>query len=485
MYLSRLLYENEYICPTSVAQTPIAHITSDPRDIRADTLFVLTKGVRYPTETLLPLILAKAPALLVAEEAPLGYRSNIPLLLVANARRALSMALFRFCELERFTIPIIGVTGTNGKTTTASMLVHILSRCGHRVGAILTGGIFVAGTRISDPFYSMTTPDPAQLYPTLKRMKEAGCAYIVMEVSSHALALEKLTPLRFAIGIFTNISADHLDFHGDMEAYYQAKARLFSMCEQAIINADDTYAARLQCETACLTTTVGVLQSADVMAQAVEDHGLEGFSYLYKAKTFSFLLRQNIPGLYNVYNSLCALTAAIALGIAPCEARRHAASAGAPEGRMESVHASPHVYIDYAHTPEALKCALKTVNKGKKQGQKTILVFGCGGDRDKGKRAVMAQYAQEYADTVIVTTDNCRTESPISIVKDTVRGFTDRQAYTVIMDRAQAIRHAVTQANPDDIVLIAGKGHERYTQDAQGYHPFDERKIVSDVLDRS
>ena len=484
MKLCELLKDHEYRCSQDVRDVEISYITSDPRDVRADTLFVLTKGVTYPTEKLLPLVLARQPALIVAEEIPSGYSADIPLLLTPSARRTLSVALFRRYVGNDLSVPIIGITGTNGKTTTASMLTHILSQSGYRVGAILTGGIFIGDTRLSDTFYSMTTPDPALLYPTLRTMKDAACDYIVMEVSSHALALEKVAPLHFDIGIFTNLSTDHLDFHKSMEDYYQAKARLFSMCSRGIVNADDPYASRLVTQAPCPITTVGVLQEADVMAHTVEDYGLDGFSYLYKTKDFSFLTRQISPGIYNVYNSLCALTAAIALGVRPCDAKRHMAYFSPPEGRMESIHMSPRVYIDYAHTPEALQSALKTINKGKKEGQKTILVFGCGGDRDKSKRAVMARYAQMYADTVILTTDNSRTESPVSIVKDIIKGFTDRHRYTVIMDRAEAIRHALRIASAEDIVLIAGKGHERYTLDANGYHTFDERKIVFDVLNQ-
>ncbi len=485
MKLHQLLKENEYTCTLPVENTEILHITSNAHDIRQGTLFILTQGVTYPTEKLIPLILAKRPLLIAAEAFPKDIQTDIPVLQVKSARRTLAFALFRKNIPEGWHIPIIGITGTNGKTTTASMVTHILTQSGYRVGAVLTGGIFAGEKRISDTYYSMTTPDPDVLYSALRTMKDEGCDYIVMEVSSHALALEKLAPLTFDIGIFLNLGSDHMDFHKTPEAYFAAKARLFLQSKQAIINVDDMYGARLAAAATCPVTTVGVLCEASVMAHAVEDHGLEGFSYLFKAKDFSFLLKQNLPGIYNVYNSLCALMCTVMLGILPCCAKRHMTSFLPPEGRMEYVAGHPLVYIDYAHTPEALKSALKTINTSKKQGQKLILVFGCGGDRDKEKRSVMAEYAQKYADTVIVTTDNNRTESPISIIKDTLPGFTDRHRYTVIMDRAEAIRHAIETARPHDIVLIAGKGHERYTLDAQGYHPFDERQIILASLNQN
>lgn len=484
MKLCDLLKETEYACADPVAQTPIAHITSDVHDIREDTLFVLVPGVRHDTTRLLPLVVAKRPQLIVLEHLPDPPIEGIPTLLVACARTALSLALFRFYDLAHDLPPLIGITGTNGKTTTATMLSHILTGEGMRVGRILTGGIYVGDEPLTEPFYSMTTPDPCLLYPALHTMRKRGCDAIVMEVSSHALALKKVAPLHFTLGLFTNLSEEHMDFHGSMEDYFLTKRALFSSCTLGIVNADDPYGRRLLEHPPCPMRSVGAVYDADVQARAIEDRGLDGCSYLYRTDALSFVTQLKAVGIHNVYNSALALCAAITLGIKPCRARAQLSTFSSAEGRMEQVAEHPRIYIDYAHTPLALKAALKTANISKNIGQKLILVFGCGGERDRGKRPRMAELAEKMADITYVTADNPRGEPSGQILEDILRGFTKKERYHVISDRRRAIETAILAASPDDIVLIVGKGHERYTVDRHGQHPFDERKIIKDVLNQ-
>lgn len=485
MKLCEVLYKDEYFCTDDIASFNVGHITSDVHDIREDTLFFLVRGVSYDTSRLLPAILSKKPKAIVAEAWPDVSTGGIPIAIVASARRALSFALYRLYLPEGLRIPIVGITGTNGKTTTATMLAHILTCEGKRVGRILTGGIYVGDEPLTDAYYSMTTPDPAVLYKALATMNEQECDVIVMEVSSHALSLGKVASLSFAIGIFTNLSAEHLDFHKDMEDYFACKASLFSQCALGIVNIDDPYARRIQKTAACPMISVGALYDADVMARSVEDLGLDGCRYLYRTQTLSFIARLQTVGVHNVYNSMLALCAAIKLSVPPYRAKAHISSLCGICGRMEKIASNPTVYIDYAHTPEALRSALNAVNSCKKQGQKVLLVFGCGGDRDREKRPKMARVAEEGADVVFVTSDNTRTEASTQILTDILSGFSSRESCRVISDRRNAIETAVREARPCDIVIIAGKGHERYTLDRHGYHPFDERKIALDVLNET
>ena len=484
MKLGEILHRDEYFCTEDIDALFIGHITSDANDIREDTLFFLTKGVSYDTSRLLPLILSKKPKVIVTEQWPDISTGDAAVALVPSARRALAFGLYRRFLPDGLSVPLIGITGTNGKTTTATMLSHILSCEGKRVGRIMTGGIYIENEPLTDAYYSMTTPDPSVLYKTLATMKERACDAIVMEVSSHALALEKVAPLSFAIGIFTNLSEEHLDFHKSMEDYFRCKASLFSQCALGIVNADDPYARRLQGEAPCPMISVGALYDATVTARCVEDLGLDGCRYLYRTDKLSFIARLQTVGVHNVYNSMLALCASISLSVPPCRAKMHIGTLRGICGRMERIAEAPTVYIDYAHTPEALRSTLKTVNSCKKQGQKLILVFGCGGDRDREKRPKMARVAEEGADLIFITSDNPRTEAATQILTDILGGFSTREKCHVISDRRQAIESALAAARPCDTVLIAGKGHERYTVDRHGYHPFDERKIVHDVLNK-
>ncbi len=484
MKFSDILYDGEYFSKSKgIDRLTVKHITSDARDIQPGTVFFFLHGVSYDTTKLLPLIRAKAPAVIVSEE-PLPENFDVcPQVTVPSARRALAFALSRMCGIDYNRMRFIGITGTNGKTTTATMLSAILETGGAPVGRIMTGRISVGKEELAPPFYSMTTPDPSTLYPAIRKMQDVGCRYVVMEVSSHALALEKVAPIPFSVAIFTNLSEEHLDFHGDMDSYFEAKKKLFFQSAEAVINTDDAYGDKLAREIVCPVTTVGAVSMADVTARSIDDGGIDGLSFLYHTDGLSFIQRLKISGIHNIYNAMLALTAALRLGISPKTAREAVASLGTVCGRMEKIAEKPTVYIDYAHTPEALKVALKLLNRSKKEGQKIILVFGCGGERDRGKRPHMAAIAETYADSVIVTSDNNRKEDPCDILRDILTGFTDRKKYKVISDREKAIRYAVDTMENGDILLVAGKGHETYTVDKDGYRPFDERKIISEALE--
>jgi UDP-N-acetylmuramoyl-L-alanyl-D-glutamate--2,6-diaminopimelate ligase len=327
----------------------------------------------------------------------------------------------------------------------------------------------------------MTTPDPPLLYNSIKQMVEYGCEYIVMEVSSHALALSKLEPLKFDVAIFTNISPEHLDFHGDMNSYFAAKYSLLKKSKCVIINIDDEYGRKAQNEYEGKKITVGVLWRADVWASNVDDHGFDGISYTYHGDGFSFKMRMPIPGKYNVYNSMLAAAACIELGCKPCEVKEKLATFSGVEGRYEIINDKIMVIIDYAHTYFAFESFLASLSANK-NGRRLTVVFGCGGNRDKAKRPLMAKVAEKYADRIILTADNSRKESTKDIISDIIRGF-EKGSYEIKEDRTDAIRTAILESKDGEIVALIGKGPEKYNIDSLGYHYFSEKDIIFSALD--
>lgn len=481
MKISDLL-PDAVISSEAEALTPF-HLTARMEDITPKTLFFLTEGTEYDKRKLLPFIFAKKPLAIVISTKIEAQDTQIPLIYVENVRKAYAMAFYRFCELQKTKMKFIAVTGTNGKTTTATLLTEILKQSGYKIGVIGTGKIVCGDKTLSSRYYSMTTPDPEILYPMLKKMDAYGCDIVVMEASSHALSLEKLAPLFFEFAIFTNLSAEHLDFHKDMENYFRAKSRLFSQTKCAIINNDDPYGRRLADLCTCEKRLVGALFPCETMAKNVETHGLRGCSYMYSSNSSKFFIHLSIPGIYHIYNSMLAINAAISLGIKPCDAKKYIESIKEIPGRLNCIAESDiSVYVDYAHTPKALASALKESQITKSNGHKLWLIFGCGGERDREKRPKMAKIAEIGADSVILTLDNCRNESPMQILKDTIVGFQNRKKVRVISNRAKAIRTAILSMKRGDTLIIAGKGHEAYSIDKSGYHPFDERKIILSAL---
>ena len=302
-----------------------------------------------------------------------------------------------------------------------------------------------------------------------------------METSSHALELDKLSPIPFDIGIFTGLSHEHIEFHGSMENYFLAKEKLINSAKSVIINFDDSFGKRLYEKYKEKATGVGVVWRSDVSATEVENFGLLGIGYIYRGKNFLTKVKLPLPGLYNIYNSMLAFECAYQMNISPKRIKAALEGIESIEGRCECIHGDITAIIDYAHTPEALENILKTAIYNKKLGQKITLVFGCGGNRDYEKRPVMAKVAEKYADKIIVTNDNPRDEDEEKIISDIVRGF-EKSKYGVITDRALAIRYAIKEASSGDIVIIAGKGHEKYIIDKDGYHDFDEKSIVENAL---
>ena len=497
MKLSELLYEGEYRSHYSPEAIEITRIVSDTRALEPRCLFVCLKGTRFDTHTLMERIdEAGAAAILAEQDALIPESLRVPVFLVKSTRRALALAFSRFYGCPEKQLTMIGITGTNGKTSTATILASLLTSAGYPTGLIGTAECVYNGKVYTLPqekdgdtrLRTMTTPDPDVLYPILRRMADEGVTHVVMEVSSHSLALEKVAPIHYRVGIFTNISPEHMDFHGSMDRYLEAKASLFCQCDVGICNADNEYAAALIARSTCRIRTAGVAFAADVRATDIRLLGTKGIAYCYTTPGMRLRVRTSLPGSFSVYNSLLALTAAIELSVPPLTATEALVRPIAIPGRLERVELGKDygfsVFIDYAHTEAALRSLLTTVRSFCTEGERIVLLFGCGGDRDKSKRAPMGRAAEELADRVIVTSDNSRTEDPQAIIDDILSGMRDKSRVTVIKSRRRAITRAILEAEPGDILLLCGKGHETYEIGPLGVRHFDEREIVADALEK-
>lgn len=481
MKFSELIHDGEYTSISEVKDIEITRVSYRADDLQKGDLFILIKSINNTNERIIEYILSKSPSAIVSE---VDISTDIPIIKVENARLTLSFIYSRLHKINYGKMKFIGITGTNGKTTTASMIKSILMHAGAKVGFIGTGKIEINGKRISERHYSMTTPDPDRLYSAIKEMEEAGCEAVVMEVSSHALALGKVAPIPYFCSAFTNLSPEHMDFHKNMADYYGAKLKLFYQSENGVFNADDEYSSKAMrelCQT-CKTHSVGIIWDAESMARDVNLKGLKGASYIFREPNLIFKIYLNMPGTYNIYNSLIAIKCALIYGVSPRDIREAIPELDGVEGRFEIIEDDITVIIDYAHTAKAFENLLKTINSFKNQGQNIISVFGCGGERDVKKRPQIAKIAERYSSFSIVTTDNSRGECEGDIIADILSGFERTDTRRVITSRTMAITNAILSAKDGDIVAVIGKGHEKYNIDKNGYHDFDERKIIEAAL---
>jgi len=485
MNLSDILANLDY---TPDAKTPldceIERISVKVDEIEDGDLFILIESINFDIKNILDYINTKRPLAMIAEDTICEYNFDFPVIRVKNSRLAMAYVFSSFFKIDYSKLKIIAVTGTNGKTSTAYMLREILLYDGKKVGFMGTGRIEINRDRLSDDFYSMTTPDPKLLYSALKRMQDENCEYIVMEASSHALFFDKLAPILFEAAIFTNLSAEHLDFHNDVEAYYESKAKLFKMTKRAIINIDDNFGKRIYADFVGEKHCIGIIWHADALARDITNLGFSGIEYIYRENIRSIRLRLKLVGAYNIYNSLLAMKTAIALGVRPCIARDALESIVRIDGRFEVIDSDVKVLIDYAHTPYALECFLRAVNSIKLPTQKLTLVFGCGGERDKSKRPIMGAIAEKNADRIIISSDNARNENRADIISDILSGMKLPYKHRVISSRKKAIEAAIMEADDGDIVAVVGKGHEKYNIDKKGVHPFSESEIIEKALKR-
>jgi UDP-N-acetylmuramoyl-L-alanyl-D-glutamate--2,6-diaminopimelate ligase len=482
MKLSALLQDIPLSGPPPVVDPDIGSLAYDSRRVEPGSLFFAlpgekTDGARY-------LQMAADHGAVAAIGAANAGGSPLPYMEVESPRAALARASARFAGFPSKRLKIIGITGTNGKTTTTFLAKHLLDNAGKLCGLV---GTIHYSLGIEETPASHTTPESLELQNLLGAMVARGCKACAMEVSSHALVQHRADCIDFDVAVFTNLTQDHLDYHKTMEAYFEAKAILFDKLKEstaqpprAVINADDRFGHRMidRCARAGIKTiTYGLGATADFQARNIRIEAAET-RFTLVAKRREYLVRLPLIGLFNVYNALAALAAVSALGVELRAAVASLATSPQVPGRLQRVPAkrSFQVFVDYAHTPDALENVLRTVKE--LMPERLITVFGCGGDRDKAKRPLMAAAAEKYSDILLVTSDNPRTEDPALILRDIEKGFSKglKQAggYEIIEDRATAILRAIELAGPGDIVVIAGKGHENYQEVHGKRHPFDD-----------
>ncbi|GGM20573.1 UDP-N-acetylmuramoyl-L-alanyl-D-glutamate--2,6-diaminopimelate ligase [Paraliobacillus quinghaiensis] len=459
-------------------------LTIDSRQVKSGDLFICIEGYTVDGHDFVKQAEANGACAIVAQKAL--NETNIPVIYVRDTVRILALLANSYYDMPTNDLQLIGVTGTNGKTSVTNLLDDIF-----KLDKRVTGSIGTIQMKIADTIHevSNTTPEASFLQKSFRNMVDQGVKTAIMEVSSHALEIGRVNGCDFNIAIFTNLSQDHLDYHGDMPSYFQAKSRLFRQLgnrydpdnpKYAVINLDDAYSENFIHATTQPVVTYGIEQKADVSASQIK---LEANGTTFILETFygNITIKSKLIGKFSIYNMLAAATASLLAGV-PLETVKEALeNTTGVRGRFEPVLAGQPfgVIVDYAHTPDSLENVLQTM-QGFVKG-KIYVVVGCGGDRDRTKRPLMAQIASKYADYAFYTSDNPRSEDPDSIIADMVTGL-EATNYEVIIDREKAIKKSITSASENDMILIAGKGHETYQIIGTEIVDFDDRAVATEAI---
>jgi UDP-N-acetylmuramoyl-L-alanyl-D-glutamate--2,6-diaminopimelate ligase len=482
MKLRQLLTDCRIRASSGDLDTEILGLAYDSRDVARGSLFIAIRGTRADGNQYVPQAVLKGAAAVVSAAARIEGLA-MPWIQVDDDRGALAVIAGNFYDHPTKKLHLVGVTGTNGKTTTTYLVESILRAAGRETAVLGTiehrgPGFEFAAER--------TTPEAPDLEKMFRQVVDAGWTDAVMEVSSHAIAMKRVSGLQFEIGVFTNLSRDHLDFHGDMESYFQTKKKLFSGLNGVaprlmVLNADDSRYEELRSIDPARVISYGMQATAEI--RPVRYHfGWDGTEATYKLPAGEIQIRTSLMGKPNLYNIGAALGTAVALGISPQAMAGGISGLANVPGRFEPVISGQpfRVIVDYAHTDDALE---KVLNSAREiTSGKLIVVFGCGGDRDRSKRPAMGEVAARGSDYVVVTSDNPRTEDPMAIISEIEEGLRGA-SYTVIPDRRDAIRAALVEAKANDTVVIAGKGHETYQTIGTTSFPFDDRVVARELLD--
>lgn len=467
------------------SRCPIQQVVADSRHVVPGALFVAVRGHLRDGHEFLGDVLDRGATALLVEALPPALRSRVEregqtVVQVANSRQALAAMAAAYYRHPSRQLSLIGVTGTNGKTTTTYVVEAILQAAGMSIGVIGTVENRYAGERLEA---TQTTPGALEIQSILRQMQDRGVDATVMEVTSHALDQDRVTGCEFAVCVFTNLSRDHYDYHGSEAAYFAAKARLFTELPGRwhVLNLDDPYGRKLLEASQSRVLTYGIDQEATLTPRDV-GHGLDGIHFTLPTTKGTLEVRSSLVGRHNVYNLLASIAVGLALDVDAEAILRGIEQLTQVPGRLERVDAGQdfYVFVDYAHTPDALEQVLRTV-RAETPGR-LITVFGCGGDRDPGKRPLMGRSAVAMSDYAVITSDNPRTEAPEAIVADIVAGIEPSHPYVTMVDREQAIAHAIAEAQPKDTVVIAGKGHETYQIIGQTRRHFDDREVAREAL---
>ena len=484
MLLSRLIEVLHDKRQTSSQDPDISSIAYDSRRVMPGALFVCIQGERFNGHGFVGDALSRGASAILAER--MSGSVNVPVILVPDTRQALPILANHFFDYPSRRLKLIGVTGTKGKTTTTYLIEAALESAGLTAGVIGTLGARIRGEEVP---LERTTPESVDLQELLARMVSEGVDAAAMEVSSHALAKRRTEGCEYDVSVFTNLTRDHLDFHKTLEDYLETKMMLFSEYPKAskkrfagIINADDPAGEKVCRVVSGDVFTYGIREAADIRASNI-NAGSNGVSFDVSGAAGEGHVDLKIGGVFNVYNSLAAIGSAWALGLSLDQVKAGLESVTSVAGRFESVDCGQDfgVIVDYAHTPDSLENILRAARE--LTSGRLIVVFGCGGDRDKGKRPQMGGIASELADISVITSDNPRSEDPQTIIDEIVAGSNGGRAQvSQIVDRREAIRHALEAAQPGDLVVIAGKGHETYQIFADRTIHFDDREVVRELL---
>ncbi len=478
MNLRTILENTEYKLVRGSLDTEIGNICIDSRKVQKGDVFFALTGLGNDGHNYINKAIEMGASVIVAERE--CETNGKALILCENSRSLLAYASANFFGHPADKMKLIGVTGTNGKTTVTHIIKQILDLKGAKTGLIGTNHCLIGDKELPS---TGTTPEAMELHEIFKKMADEGCEYVIMETSSHALDLDRCLGLKFEVGVFTNLTQDHLNYHKDMESYANAKAKLFAMSKISVINGDDSY-SKIMKKNAKKVLSYGITKSPDMLGENIE-YSERGVSFDWKFGASKVRMRMAIPGKFSVYNALAGIGAAAALGLTDDDIVKGLLLVRTVKGRAEVVPVNEDytVMIDYAHTPDGIENILDAV-KGFVRG-KIIIVFGCGGDRDRDKRPKMGAAAVKKADFCVITSDNPRTENPEAIIEDILPGVSGFEGkYKAITDRTEAIRYALSIAKDGDVVLLAGKGHETY-QDIGGEKiHYDEREIVKEILNK-
>lgn len=473
MKLGELLRNISILETNADLEQEIAGVSYDSRHTKPGDLFIALEGYETDGHKFIPMAREKGAACVLCQKLP---QDGGPYVRTGDSRGALAQAGRNWFGDPAGEMTVVGVTGTNGKTTATYLLKDVLEKAaGAKVGLIGTNQNMVGEEVLHT---ERTTPESFELQALFRRMADAGCTHVVMEVSSHALCLQRVAGIRFAVGLFTNLSQDHLDFHGSMEAYCDAKALLFRQCEKGVYNADDTWADRVTRGAPCPLSSFGE-KAGELRGENIR-LAVDGVDFDACRDGETVPVRVNIPGGFTVYNALGVMAAARELGVSLADSAHVLGRSAGVKGRVEVVPVPGDytVLIDYAVTPDAIENVLATVRDFAKG--RVVILFGCGGDRDRGKRPKMGRIAAQMADFVVVTSDNPRTEVPGDIIADILPGLEGTETpYVVVEDRVEAIRYALDHAQTNDVIILAGKGHETYQIVGHEKRHLDEREVVA------
>lgn len=479
--LKDILYKTRLEQVVGSTNSAVEQITFDSRQVKPLSAFVAIRGEKSNGHDFIPQAIKAGATAIICEALPADIKEGVTYVRVADAHHALAIMACNFYDAPSAELKLVGITGTNGKTSTATLLYKLFRGLGHKCALISTVDIRI-GNRVVPSTH--TTPDAVRLNELLREMVEARVAYCFMEVSSHSVVQERITGLEFALGVFTNITHDHLDYHGTFAEYIKAKKRFFDQLPAkafALVNADDAHSAVMVQNTKAVKRSYAVRNMADFKARIVENR-LSGLHLNIDGHD----VYTRLVGEFNASNLLAVHAAAVLLGQQPIDTLTVLSDLEPPAGRFQVVRGASGVMgvVDYAHTPDALKNVLSTLGAVGSGEGRVITVVGCGGDRDRTKRPVMARIAAELSHCVVLTSDNPRSEDPMAILDEMRAGLmpADMQRVFVNVDRREAIRQAVQMARPGDVVLLAGKGHENYQEVNGVKHPFDDVAVLTETL---